>query len=76
MIVADQIYQRVLTLPETLQAEVLDFVDFLLTKFESPSHNGTHTRTKSTDIRGKYAFVQTSSELFAARKQAEIKLEG
>lgn len=32
MIVADKIYQQVGVLPEPLQAEVLDFVEFLLQK--------------------------------------------
>jgi len=32
MIVADKIHQRVLGLPEPLQAEVLDFVEFLWSK--------------------------------------------
>ncbi len=34
MAVVDKIHQRVLVLPVSLQAEVLDFVDFLLTKVE------------------------------------------
>jgi hypothetical protein len=32
MLVADKIHQRVLGLPEPLQAEVLDFVEFLWSK--------------------------------------------
>ena len=35
MAVVDKIHQRVLVLPEPLQAEVLDFVEFLLAKVES-----------------------------------------
>lgn len=34
MTVADKVHQRVLILPEQLQAEVLNFVEFLLTKVE------------------------------------------
>ncbi len=38
MVVADKIHKRVRKLPTPLQAEVLDFVDFLLakTKIETP----------------------------------------
>ncbi|MCI0487035.1 MAG: DUF2281 domain-containing protein [Blastocatellia bacterium] len=32
MTVADKIHQRVLVLPEPLQAEVLNFIEFLLSK--------------------------------------------
>jgi hypothetical protein len=34
MAVVDKIHRRVLVLPEPLQAEVLDFVEFLLSKVE------------------------------------------
>ena len=34
MTVADKIHQRVLVLPEALQAEVLNFIEFLLSKAE------------------------------------------
>ncbi len=34
MTVAEKVHQRVLILPEQLQAEVLNFVEFLLTKVE------------------------------------------
>ena len=34
MIVAEQIHQRVLSLPESLQTEVLHFVEFLWSKIE------------------------------------------
>jgi hypothetical protein len=40
MIVADKIHHRVLKLPEPLQAEVLDFVEFLLLKTEPDISDG------------------------------------
>jgi len=47
MIVADKIHQRVRKLPGSLQAEVLDFIDFLLlkTKAEKPDEENDLTWT-------------------------------
>ncbi len=39
MAVTDKINQRVLQLPEPLQSEVLDFVEFLLSKVEHAQQN-------------------------------------
>ncbi len=39
MTVADKVHQRVLILPEPLQSEVLNFVEFLLTKVEPDLHS-------------------------------------
>lgn len=44
MIVADKIHQRVRKLPAPLQAQVLDFVDFLL------SRTKTETQDEESDI--------------------------
>jgi hypothetical protein len=39
MTVTDKIYQRVRILPEPMQAQVLDFVEFLLSKSEADSED-------------------------------------
>lgn len=76
MALADKIHQRVLVLPEPLQAEVLDFVEFLLSKFSPDLQEYKHKSDPLHSIKGKYSFVQTSSSEFAKRKQTEIELEG
>ena len=44
MTVADKVHQRVLILPEPLQSEVLNFVEFLLTKVEPDRHSDLQVR--------------------------------
>ena len=48
MIVADKIYQRVGVLPESLQSEVLDFVEFLLQKVRT--NEGTNEIENIDDL--------------------------
>ncbi len=55
-------------LPERQQEEVVEFVDFLASRYPEPPKS-------RVSAMGKYADVRTSSEEFARRKAEEIELE-
>jgi hypothetical protein len=63
---------KVATLPETIAAEVLDFLEFVTAKREIESRQHPE---KIHQLRGSFKGRLSSSDEFAAQKSNEIRLE-
>ena len=63
------------SLPLNLRAELLDFYEFLIHKYEQHDLIKKRNHEIAQNLFGKYKHIQTSSELFAQSKQHEKRLE-
>jgi hypothetical protein len=65
------IFEKLDSLDEKHQFQVLDFIEFLQSRQTSPASDPDVI----SSLRGKYRDIMSSSEEFARRKQEEIELE-
>lgn len=69
---AEQLQLEVRSLPETVAAQVLEFLTMIKSR---PPESGQSSRDVITKVRGSWSGRLSSSDEFAARKADEIRLE-
>lgn len=71
MILAKEIVDRIQRLPETLQAEVLDFVEFLLTKISGEPGKEENRQWTGFSLQSAFQGMEDEPELYADRDLKE-----
>ena len=71
MILAKEIVERVQRLPEPLQAEVLDFVEFLLAKTSGESEKEENRRWMGFSLLSAFRDMEDEPELYADKDLKE-----
>ncbi|MFZ0929879.1 MAG: DUF2281 domain-containing protein [Syntrophobacteraceae bacterium] len=71
MILAEEIVERVQKLPEPLQAEVLDFVEFLLAKTSGESGKEENRRWMGFSLQSALRGIEDEPELYADKDLKE-----
>jgi hypothetical protein len=71
MILAEEIVERVQRLPEPLQAEVLDFVEFLLAKSSEESEKQENRRWMEFALQSAFRGMEDEPELYADKDLKE-----
>ena len=71
MILAEEIIERVQRLPEPLQVEVLDFVDFLLAKTSGESGKEENRRWMGFSLQSAFRGMEDEPELYTDKDLKE-----
>ncbi len=71
MILAKEIVERVQRLPESLQLEVLDFVEFLLAKTSGESAEEENRRWMGFSLQSAFRGMEDEPELYADKDLKE-----
>lgn len=73
----EEIRKLLLSLSTEEQLRLISEISIELHKRISVQHSGKKTSAvQARSVKGKYAYVPTSSDRFAQRKQEEIEMEG
>ena len=72
MILAEEIVERVQRLPEPLQAEVLDFVEFLLAKTSAETGKEENRRWMGFSLKSAFRGMEDEPELYADKDLKEL----